>query len=127
MRRLVCLTAAKRDLVHILRYVARESGSVETARRFTAALRLPVVTKITAPKLDHGFGVNLIGRGYPAPSRSFRWCTGRMKFQLTSDHNHGAGEPDRRGGDPARRSTRGERGVDNVPHRRVQGVAGQAA
>lgn len=39
MRRLVYLTAARRDLVHILRYIARESGSVETARRFPAALR----------------------------------------------------------------------------------------
>jgi len=51
-----------------------------------AALRLPVVTQITAPKLDHGFWVNLIGRGYPAPSRSFRWCTDRMKIQPTSDY-----------------------------------------
>lgn len=39
MRRLVYLTAAKRDLVDILRYIAGESGSVETALRFTAALR----------------------------------------------------------------------------------------
>lgn len=52
-----------------------------------AALRLPVVTQITAPKLDHGFWVNLIGRGYPAPSRSFRWCTDRMKIQPTSDYD----------------------------------------
>jgi len=51
-----------------------------------AALRLPVETRITAPKLDHGFWVNLIGRGYPAPSRSFRWCTDRMKSQPTSDY-----------------------------------------
>ena len=59
-----------------------------TMARFdeAAALRLPVVTRITAPKLDHGFWFNLIGRGYPAPSRSFRWCTDRMKIQPTSDY-----------------------------------------
>lgn len=61
----------------------------KTMARFdeaAAALRLPVETRITAPKLDHGFWVNLIGRGYPAPSRSFRWCTDRMKIQPTSDY-----------------------------------------
>jgi DNA sulfur modification protein DndC len=51
-----------------------------------AALRLPVETRITAPKLDQGFWVKLIGRGYPAPSRSFRWCSDRMKIQPTSEY-----------------------------------------
>ena len=49
MRRLVYLTAAKRDLAQILRYVARESGSVETARRFTAALREQCVKLASLP------------------------------------------------------------------------------
>ncbi len=35
-----------------------------------AALRLLVVAQITAPTLDHGFWVTLIGRGYLPPSRS---------------------------------------------------------
>ena len=39
MRRLVYLSAARRDLVDILRYIGRESGSPETARRFTTSLR----------------------------------------------------------------------------------------
>jgi DNA sulfur modification protein DndC len=43
-------------------------------------------TEITAPRLDHRFWVNLIGRGYPSPSRTFRWCTDRMKIQPTSDY-----------------------------------------
>lgn len=38
-RRLSYLAAARADLLDILRYIARESGSVATAERFTSALR----------------------------------------------------------------------------------------
>lgn len=37
------------------------------------------------PKADETFWVNLIGRGYPAPTRQFRWCTERMKIDPVSD------------------------------------------
>jgi len=46
--------------------------------------RLPVTVAITRPDVDATFWVNLIGRGYPSPNRSFRWCTDRMKIQPTS-------------------------------------------
>jgi len=49
-----------------------------------AAFGLPVVTQITRPAPDQSFWVNLIGRGYPSPNRSFRWCTDRMKILPTS-------------------------------------------
>ena len=29
---------------------------------------------------DKSFWVNIIGRGYPPPNRTFRWCTQRRKF-----------------------------------------------
>ncbi len=45
---------------------------------------LPITCKLTRPDSDDTFWVNLIGRGYPAPNRSFRWCTDRMKIQPTS-------------------------------------------
>lgn len=48
------------------------------------AFGLPIVTKITRPAADQSFWVNLIGRGYPSPNRSFRWCTDRMKILPTS-------------------------------------------
>ena len=48
------------------------------------AFDLPVKTCITQPETDQSFWVNLIGRGYPSPNRSFRWCTDRMKIQPTS-------------------------------------------
>ena len=32
------------------------------------------------PKYDQTFWVNIIGRGYPTPNQTFRWCTDRMKI-----------------------------------------------
>lgn len=33
------------------------------------------------PQLQDTFWVNLLGKGYPAPNNSFRWCTDRMKIK----------------------------------------------
>jgi DNA sulfur modification protein DndC len=38
----------------------------------------------THPLPEESFWVNLLGRGYPAPNRTFRWCTDRMKIRPTS-------------------------------------------
>ena len=48
--------------------------------------RLPVTVAKTRPEADQTFWVNLIGRGYPSPSRVFRWCTDRMKIQPTTTY-----------------------------------------
>lgn len=48
------------------------------------ALRVPVTVVRTSPLPEESFWVNLLGRGYPAPNRSFRWCTDRMKIRPTS-------------------------------------------
>jgi len=48
------------------------------------AWNLPVKVVTTRPDADATFWVNLIGRGYPSPNRTFRWCTDRMKIQPTS-------------------------------------------
>jgi len=47
-------------------------------------LQLPIDVVKTTPDVDHSFWVNLIGRGYPAPTRMFRWCTDRMKIRPTT-------------------------------------------
>jgi DNA sulfur modification protein DndC len=49
-----------------------------------AAFALPLVVATTTPDTGQTFWVNLIGRGYPSPNRSFRWCTDRMKILPTS-------------------------------------------
>ena len=46
--------------------------------------KLPIIVKKTMPALDDTFWVNLIGRGYPSPNSSFRWCTDRLKIKPTS-------------------------------------------
>lgn len=43
------------------------------------------VTKVV-PKIEDRFWINLIGKGYPAPNRWFRWCTQRMKINPTNDY-----------------------------------------
>ena len=47
-------------------------------------LPLEVALPVT-PKVDQTFWVNLIGKGYPAPTRQFRWCTERMKIDPVSE------------------------------------------
>jgi len=49
--------------------------SIEEIGNAANAFGLPIVSKITRPAPDQSFWVNLIGRGYPSPNRSFRWCT----------------------------------------------------
>ena len=53
-------------------------------REAAEAFSLPVTVVTTQPKVDESFWVNLIGRGYPSPNRSFRWCTDRMKIRPTA-------------------------------------------
>lgn len=47
--------------------------------------RLPISQHTVMPKTSETFWVNLLGKGYPAPSRSFRWCTERMKIDPVSE------------------------------------------
>lgn len=46
---------------------------------------LPITQHAVTPKVSETFWVNLLGKGYPAPSRSFRWCTERMKINPVSE------------------------------------------
>lgn len=48
------------------------------------SLRIPVEVVKTSPLVEESFWANLLGRGYPAPNRMFRWCTDRMKIRPTS-------------------------------------------
>lgn len=46
---------------------------------------IPITSHPVVPKTHETFWVNLLGKGYPAPTRSFRWCTERMKINPVSD------------------------------------------
>lgn len=67
----------------VISHIAAIQRDLEQA---ASAWRLPVLTVTTRPDRDATFWVNLIGRGYPPPNRSFRWCTDRMKIQPTSKY-----------------------------------------
>ncbi len=54
-------------------------------RKAAAEQGLPVTPhKLTADVHD-SFWVNLIGKGYPAPRHTFRWCTSRMKINPSNN------------------------------------------
>ncbi|OLQ79844.1 hypothetical protein BIT28_00915 [Photobacterium proteolyticum] len=46
---------------------------------------LPITTHKVLPKPHQTFWSCLLGKGYPAPTKSFRWCTERMKIDPVSD------------------------------------------
>lgn len=46
---------------------------------------LPVEGFIIQPNYSNSFWANLIGRGYPCPNQTFRWCTDRMKINPAND------------------------------------------
>jgi len=45
---------------------------------------LPITVHETRPKVDDTFWVRLIGLGYPAPNKFYRWCTDRLKINPTT-------------------------------------------
>ncbi len=67
----------------LMAYIDKMLGRLQTAAE---NLHLPIVVVKTTPDPDQTFWVNLIGRGYPAPTRMFRWCTDRMKIAPTSTY-----------------------------------------
>ncbi len=62
-------------------WVHRSHQAMEQA---AADQGLPISTHMLSPEVSERFWVNLIGRGYPAPNRRFRWCTERMKINPTT-------------------------------------------
>ncbi|MEY8253021.1 MAG: DNA phosphorothioation system sulfurtransferase DndC, partial [Colwellia sp.] len=46
---------------------------------------LPMSAHIVRPKMNQTFWANLLGKGYPAPTQNFRWCTERMKIDPVSE------------------------------------------
>lgn len=61
--------------------------------KVTAAIReaadnlgLPITVARTTPDLAKSFWVLLIGKGYPSPNQSMRWCTDRLKVLPTSEY-----------------------------------------
>lgn len=45
------------------------------------AAHFPLFVHVVQPTPDESFWFNIIGKGYPTPTSSFRWCTTRMKIK----------------------------------------------
>lgn len=65
----------------ISNYVNGVLGKIEEAARDQD---MPIQVQKTIPRLEDSFWINLIGKGYPAPNNSFRWCTDKLKIKPTS-------------------------------------------
>jgi len=67
-------------LVETPKIVNHIVSTLENINEFAEKEDLPFEAHKVTPKVDDTFWVNLIGRGYPAPNQTFRWCTERMKI-----------------------------------------------
>lgn len=62
----------------IVETVTESLAKMEEAARLQG---LPIATNLVRPILNDTFWVCMIGKGYPAPSNTFRWCTDRLKIK----------------------------------------------
>ncbi|MCF6367213.1 MAG: DNA phosphorothioation system sulfurtransferase DndC [Bacteroidales bacterium] len=65
----------------ITEYVDDVLTKIEQAAR---EQNLPIFIQKTIPKIEATFWVNVLGKGYPVPNNSFRWCTDKLKIRPTS-------------------------------------------
>lgn len=61
----------------IVNYIDNTIANINVA---AMAQSIPVEASKVVPDISDSFWVNLLGRGYPAPSKRFRWCTERLKI-----------------------------------------------
>ena len=64
--------------------VAHLHQSMQEIRHAAEILNLPITVATTSPNPDNTFWTLLIGKGYPSPNSTMRWCTDRLKIQPTS-------------------------------------------
>ena len=66
----------------IVKWVER---SLTRIRNESEKQKMPFVVHRLRPKINQTFWVNLLGRGYPYPKSTFRWCTSRLKIMPSND------------------------------------------
>jgi len=66
--------------VEIPAIVEMLEGTLKRMSKFSQKMNLGVEVMLLKPPPEQSFWVNMIGRGYPPPNRTFRWCTQRMKI-----------------------------------------------
>lgn len=71
-------------LVENPRIVKFINKTLEKIQVSATQAELPITVHQTTPQLEDSFWVKLIGLGYPAPNRFYRWCTERLKINPTT-------------------------------------------
>lgn len=65
----------------VVKFIGDTLHKIEAA---AAPQSMPILVQRTTPRLEDTFWTNLLGKGYPAPSSTFRWCTERLKINPTT-------------------------------------------
>lgn len=60
-------------------------ASMDKLKVFANKSDIPLHVEMVYPKFNDTFLVNTIGKGYPSPLQSFRWCTDRIKIKPAND------------------------------------------
>lgn len=66
--------------VEIPAIVEMVEGTLRQMQRCSQQNNLNMDVNLLKPTGEESFWVNIIGRGYPPPNRTFRWCTQRLKI-----------------------------------------------
>ena len=66
--------------VEIPAIVEMVEGTLARMHKFSQQNDLSIEVNLLRPPPEQSFWVNVIGRGYPPPNRTFRWCTQRLKI-----------------------------------------------
>lgn len=59
---------------------------LETIKKAAKEQQMPIFVTQTTPELEDSFWCCVIGKGYPVPNNSFRFCTEKMKIKPTSTY-----------------------------------------
>ncbi len=65
----------------IVKFISTTLRKIEEA---AVSQSIPIQVVETTPLLEDSFWVRLIGLGYPAPNKFYRWCTERLKINPTT-------------------------------------------
>jgi len=73
-------------LVEIPTVVERIDTTLDNLNKSAKKDEIPMHAQKVYPEVNKSFFVNLIGRGYPSPTRTFRWCTERLKIDPATEY-----------------------------------------
>ena len=68
-------------LVESPKIVQQITTTLDMMEKAAKKSSLPISTNLVRPKTEDSFWVCLLGKGFPAPSNLFRWCTERLKIR----------------------------------------------